>query len=479
MELVEDDAPPSAGPGAPRPSPAQRAVRRVPRRVRVALAVAVVGALAGTGMSQAAADAALESRLARVDGLTASLAAPPREAWRVRGAGVLAVVDDVVVLWGPDGPRAVGTDVADGSARYVVPGFCQLVPTGPAAGRTAADDDPRPGPVARGRSGDLLFCVEDVPVPSATGRFAASTSTGRVLDPVTGAVRHEIALGTSGSWHVVDGDVVSIAVDPGLHVTAGRWSLDTGRQKWAYRGAAPPAAASGRWETSLRDTTARVRAGLWSVTIDVATGTPDPATITQPRAVDAFTADLPGGGSVSVRSSSATGVTTTVQPPDGGEPFTVPGRVAVPTVDDASAPGTVLVRQAGTRGHQRLTLVDVATGGTRWASTAPAGEVAVLSGTVLIRDAGGTTALDARTGKTRWSAPTGDSTAPVEGVVTDGRRLLALERANGAPELVARDVATGAPVWTSPAPMADAALVPLRDGTILAFGHGEVVALRP
>ncbi len=107
----------------------------------------------------------------------------------------------------------------------------------------------------------------------------------------------------------------------------------------------------------------------------------------------------------------------------------------------------------------------------------PVASVWVLSGLVIARAPTGTTALDADTGETVWSTRAGSHSPPSWDMVTDGRRVMTVERDGGQATLVARELATGDIAWSTPSPVVGG-LVQLPDGQVLVVGVTEVAALR-
>jgi outer membrane protein assembly factor BamB len=482
VELVEDDAADHGtdAAGAPGAGPVSRwTPSRLPREFWATVVVALVVGGTGIAVGRTGQDRMLSAHLATVDGLTESLAAPLRPAWRTPGSGLVAVTDDVVVHWDPDSPGIVGTDVHDGSSRYSMPGSCQLVST--------TGERPEVFVAARlaylAGPDDALLCLED-DLAQIMHPFGARETTARVVDPLTGETRQTIAMVAGGTWTVVDGDVVSIGLDDDRRAVAGRWSLTTGERRWAYQGTEPAPTSLDGAGTSSSDGTIGLLVGDWSVTLDLTTGAETQPEVLGSGHVTAASqrVDLPAGRTLEYHLPESGGVRTTVHPPDGGAPVTVPGFALAPTVDDGSVPGTVFVLDFDTAsGTQGLRLVDLTTRRARWTAPEAYGAVGVLSGTVLIAGPDGTSAFDGSTGELLWESAAEDGSMPSAGsdLVTDGRRVLAIEGRGSARELVARDVRTGHRVWGSEPVVLDASLVPLPDGTVLAIGASEIVALRP
>ncbi|WP_298455640.1 PQQ-binding-like beta-propeller repeat protein [uncultured Cellulomonas sp.] len=480
VELVEGDLDDATGSGgaAPPPPPLRSALGRVPREVAITAVAAILLGGSGVAVARVGAERALDARLADVPGLTSSLADPLREDWRAAGGGLVATTDDLVVNWDADALAVVGTELDDGSTRYSTPGACQVATTdGALADRYAAA-----GSTLRVRPGDVLVCVEGggMRPPGATG---AQPASAHVVDPATGRTRHTIAMPAGDMWQVVDGDLVSIGLDAERRVVAGRWSLRTGEQRWAHHGAepAPEVPAAAGWGWSSTGATIGLDLGTWSVALDLATGAATEAPAGGPASVPPERVGLPDGRWLEYRPSGSGAYRTTVHPADGGRPVTVPGIVPPLAVDDGSVPGAVPALDVdGASADWRLGLVDLATGQQRWTSEVQGGEIGVLGGVVLLADGSRTVALDARTGDVRWESAPG-STPYFAGweIVTDGRRILVAEGAGADREIAARDVRTGERLWSMAPPVAEGALVPLPDGTVLVVGPGEMVAMRP
>jgi PQQ-like domain len=464
-------------PGEAPARPLASAFGRVPREVVLTAVAALL--LGGTGVAVAhvAAERALDARLARVPGLVSSLAAPLREDWHAPGGGLVATMDDVVVHWDHDAMGLVGTDVADGSTRYSVPGMCQLVPTE----GDLQDRFTGMGTTSQTVPGDVLLCLEGGGAGSID-LFGARETMAHVVDPATGETRQRFSMVAGDMWNVVDGDVVSIGLDADRRVVAGRWSLRTGQQRWTHHGTEPAPRAGAGSSTTMDEGTIGLQLGKWSVTLDVETGAETHETARRAHAEFAHTARLPDGGLLEYGTSASGGIRTTVHPPDGGEPVTVPGVVLPPAVDDGSLPGSAVVLDVDGAAQTRtpLGLVDLASGERRWtASGVQGGEVGVLQGVVVVADGARTIALDGRTGETRWES----RRAPMSYIagrelVTDGRRVLVVDGVGANREIVARDVRTGERVWGTTPPFTDTALVTLPDGTVLAVGPYEMAALR-
>jgi outer membrane protein assembly factor BamB len=311
-----------------------------------------------------------------------------------------------------------------------------------------------------------------------------------VHDPADGTLLRTLRVHGAGSPWVLGLDVVGLGPDADGRVVVERWSLATGERAWSYRSEQPVALRGDTGWGSWRDeTTIHLTAGAWSVALDLATGRETGATGETGETGATGTAGPAGGWDVELADGARARIRlnrdgtreSTVTGADGRVRFTAPGEVLVPVVDDGTAAGSVLL--ATWSRDDRVTAVDATTGRQLWAVPGVAGEVAVLSGSVLVSGGAGVVALDASTGEVRWDRARDWSTATAWGMVTDGRRVLTVEPAGQRVFLMARDVGSGAPVWRRPAPAAgDGAfttLSQLPDGTVVLHdGRGELVALR-
>ena len=262
-----------------------------------------------------------------------------------------------------------------------------------------------------------------------------------------------------------------------------QWRVPGGlrEQRWAHHGTEPAPGALIDAGSTMSDGTIGLELGTWSVTLDVETGAETRVPPEDGDPTFTGTVHLEDGGLLEYGTSPSGGAQTTVHTGAGGEPVTVTGNVLPPAVDDGSMPGAAVVLDFdGTANSQALGVVDLASGERRWTSDVQGGEVAVLSGVVLVAEGARTVALDARTGETRWESTTG-SAAYLGGceVVTDGRRALVVEGDGADRAIVARDVRTGERLWDTEPPLADGGLVPLPDGTVLFADLSEMVALGP
>ncbi|WP_309133437.1 PQQ-binding-like beta-propeller repeat protein [Cellulomonas sp.] len=475
--------------------------RRRRLRDRRWVAGAAVLAVAVAALAQAGVERADEQRLARVAGVGPSLQEPLVQSWQTGFRGSVGMHEDTLIAVAPDGQGIVALDARDGTVRWrqervTEASMCQLTsqdaPSGVAAtGPTAGTAAPEPA---------LVACF---------GSGGSGATTVHVLDPATGSLEHTLLVGDrTSSWTLSGADLVVIGVSEDEHVTAGRWSLRTGEQRWSYR--SPDALPGGHSQQSFEigDDLLRASFGSWEVLLDARTGevaadaahgdgevvVVEPGTgrvlpaapSDDPPAQEVARFDLEDGAVAVVRLGGGT-VRTEVTAADGTVLWERDGHAFPPQVDDGSAPGLLLMTSpegGGLRG------VDARTGDVRWeqeaAGSGLTGQPLVLSSLVLVATgsgrsaSGGSTgmvALDPGSGEVVWEHAGGD----VAGweVMTDGRRVLTLEHGDGAAHLVAREVRTGTVAWSVPAPDDAHSLWPLGDHGVLVVGNAHWTAFRP
>lgn len=333
---VDDDAP-------------QERTPRLGRHLTVLAVVVVLGllTLAGRAVSEPQPPPTQAPR--SLLGATASLAAPWAESWRTAG--------DVISVG-----TAVLVSTADGT------GVRALTPGG----------EPVWGPVATGAtcaaSGAGAVCLT---APTADGVATAVAPNGALrarLDAPAGLV----------DWWVVDGDVVTVAVQDGT-VTAHRWVPPGHRGvTWTWRGAAPAGPALDHGRTWLR---------VGDAVVDLSTG----RTIASPT--DAVV--LPAWGSVLGPNDGSNAVPVIAD----GSQVVVAGRhlpgPAYLVVDGVIVTGTDEV--VGRRASDGLEL---------WRAAASAAFSDGIAVGLLEGGAGGArlTARDLVSGAELWSVDVGDAT---------------------------------------------------------------------
>ncbi len=490
VELLEDGLEP--GPddrGARQDAPPPAA--RVRRRGWWAAAAGLVAlAVTGTDVVDHVRDARLDHRLAGVAGLSAALDRPLIEAWRVPGTGVAGVIGATVLVRAAGTRGVLGVDPATGTVRWSREGACEQVPVGPATGDPASGE---PASIDRAsvdatatdrgltdRPDDLVLCVEQLSTGGVDDGHVLPLAA-HVLDPATGVVLRTIDLGPRTSYATVGSDVVTLGIAEDGHAEAARWSLLTGEQRWAYRSPEMLPPTDG-WGSSIDATVVQLDLGPWTLTLDAGSGRripriPPRELVREPTWGPLRLAD---GATAVSRPDAARSAETVVRERDGSTRATVPGLLVLPTLDDGSVPDRLyVVRGDDPARPLQIAGIDPATGATRWTVTTPTGRAAVVQGLLLVRDDGGVTALDARTGTLRWTSTADDAPRSGGSLVSDGRRVLIVEGVPRNPRLVARDVVSGEVVWSGPHPGDGAAPALLPDGTVVAVGSGELVALRP
>ncbi|MFS0702609.1 PQQ-binding-like beta-propeller repeat protein [Cellulomonas sp. 179-A 4D5 NHS] len=483
VELVE--AVGAAAPAVERGADWRELVRRVPRRAWTVVAGVVVLTLGAGGFVEWRAERAQTSRLERIEGLTGSLAAPLTDVWEAPGEGVIGIIGDVLVLYGPEGEGVLGVGLDDGAPRWErSPGGsfgCWFVR---GDGGTRAGWWQGPVDVLEPGSA-VLACVDSVPFEGVsfpnvvTGSGGASAlgpqSEVSVLDPASGAILRRLVLPGSGHPTQIEDSVVAVGLDAEDRLVGSRWSLLTGELAWEYTG---PNVGRVAGVSMWSDTeTMTWEAGDVSVTLDSRTGDAiDPPSEGEPgeSELDRFT--LPDGGTAVSSVIDGTGVELTVTDADGTPRFTTTGHAFEPLVDDGTAPHTMLVQPSGGAG---IMAVDARTGEDLWRSATPRwASPVVLAGRVVLREKDRVAAVDVHTGETVWEHDDHEPDAG-GGLVTDGRTVLILARVDGQTSLVARDVETGEQLWRIPSPVDAGALQPLRDGRVLLSGSRRTVLLAP
>lgn len=437
-----------------------------------------------------------EQRLARAAEAGPPLDEPLVQVWQVDARGSVGMHEDVLIVGDPDGSGLVGLDTWDGSARWHADRIaeawgCQVVPVDPPATTPTAS--------AAVAEPALVACY-------GTGGDGQQV---HVLDVTTGTLVRTVETGVTGSSTVLAGpDLAAVGLAEDEHLVAARWSLRTGEQRWSYRSPAPLSDEIRSQQTyELRDDVLGARIGSWQVALDAETGkllpTPAPgahevvevnpstgellATTSSDDTVSRELSRTPlGDGSVAVVRTHGETVRTEVRAGDGTLLWERAGHALRPGVDDGSAPGLLLMAPAGSG----LSGVDVRTGEERWThtvrGTGTVGEPLVLSSLVLVAtgtgrsgsDAdGGLVALDATSGRVVWQHAVGELVG--WRVLTDGRRVLTLDRVDGSARLVARDVVTGGIAWSTPVPDDGHSVDLLPSRGVLVTGDDHVSAFRP
>lgn len=183
---------------------------------------------------------------------------------------------------------------------------------------------------------------------------------------------------------------------------------------------------------------------------------------------------------------AASGAGLVVLDDTGAELFPLAGQPIYLGVDDGSAPDTELLITSRPGEGRLLTAVQVPSGDELWSVARPRwtdGAAVLLEDVLYAADGDGVSALDVRTGRELWRTPVAASSEVGGGLMTDGRRVLLVARADrlteagftvGAPEddsarwvggelavppdgglglsLAAFDLGSGRPAWATRLP---------------------------
>lgn len=456
IEVALDDGP--DGPGVVR-TDAPWPLRRW------AMATAGLAVVLGvTVVVQGGVETSRESVLDQAVGLVQDLPAARHAVWRADGSDVLGVVDDLVLVVGPQGDGLTAVRLEDGRPVWSVPeGACRLI---------GLDPDALPWtqwPVGRAARVDQVRVVCER--PSLSGYPQAT-----IVDPATGGALATVG-DAPGDLLPVGGRLVELSLAGGADSVRVRvWSLRDGAGAWSADVPAPVHGSSGgqagagvqplTW--GVMDGSIVVDSGGARTALDLATGS-----------------ELAAGGDglwtlSGARLSGGLRVVTSWTRRSDDLPFTTvtdeSGPVWVlgdrtyrePAVRDAAARAVVLATGDGTAaGVDPWTGVELWRGGTGWRP------VVQVSGVVVLADER-VEARDDRTGDVLWTASVREQAT----ALSDGATLGLLDLEAG--ELVVRDLRTGAERWRQPLPLADArSLVPMPGGRIAEVAGSQVVMLAP
>jgi outer membrane protein assembly factor BamB len=450
VALEESGDAPTRGRAARRTRPARRRDRQ--RTIALLLATALAAVVVAGGHSRAA----VAARIAGAVALSVPLTVPLTPVWQARAGTVVGPVGGALLVLDPAGRDLISLDAADGRTLWSRP-----VPVG--LGSCSLDD---------ALAATLVVC---------TGTGTGLSSLVVTLDPSTGAELHRLTWpGAIAVSTIVDGDVVLVGSDDDGRVVARRWRPDTGTEVWTYRSepdvVAPMAT---RWELG----TGWVRVTSRSqVAVDLATGTAVPPDAPG-SAAPGLGAPIPGSGApieagpVTARQVSASDGSDEVRLTTTVGTVVVPGRLAPVPAGDATARDLALVSADGA-------LAGLAPDGTEsWRVTPPtwatggAFPVLAADGVLVVSEGDTLMVVDARTGATLWTAPTGVTAAA--SAVSDGRLIAHVEHDQRGAALVAREPRSGRLVWREPLPDGPVArLGLLTDGTVTVATGATLVALR-
>lgn len=400
------------------------------------------------------------ARLAGVTGIAAPIDGPVHERWSVDATfqALGEVGGDLIgtVRSGSGVPTVQGIDATTGAVRW---SFQVAVP-GTWGGSCVLTDGP-----ASGEDKAVLACLV---VDEAQLAPAGDTSLGppakvhlATLDPRTGAVLGTVRADPLDAISALGSDVAiaSHQVGPsGGESTVRRWDPRTGDVAWTAHHPDPP--GGGGSSTGIQESggvlLVQDAGEVWEVS----------ASGTELRSWSGLSTDAgywlwrtAGGhvlratyGQVAAPAGEAPGSAGFVT--DGTEVITDLGDsttfsltnqdTTLATVDDGSAPDLLLAAGPDPVAY------DLRTGHVIWQVHHRIDTFVVLDGTVYAVGAGTVSAIDARTGATRWTAHHSFSASP-GALATDGRSLVVLGTPAGSSvsTVEALDIENGTVTWTS------------------------------
>ena len=423
------------------------------------LAVAIV---AGISVVHAVQVRLYLAGLAGVPGIAAPIDGPVHELWSADASfQVLGQVGDVLVGTVTDGDgvmTARGVDAATGVVTWSVP------VTVPAAwgGSCALADGPVTGPHRAVLACHVVDEATSVP-PHAGVRSLGQPLRAHLatLDPLTGTVLGTVTAGPLDTIVVVGTDlaVASHEAGPtGGESTVRRWDPRTWAVVWTASRRDPAGGGSSStsiqesggvllvqnagdvWEVSASGVELRSWTGLRTDTGQWLTRTAGGHVLWTRYGQVAAPSEDGSGGTV-----FATDDTSVITDLGEGTSFALQHQVPwTADVDDGSAPDLLLVAGAEPVAY------DLRTGKPIWRAQHEIGAFVVLDGTVYAAGTGTVSALDARTGATRWSVRTGTS-LDRGALETDGRSLfvVTVRAGDDVSTVEALDLTSGSVSWTS------------------------------
>jgi outer membrane protein assembly factor BamB len=445
--------------------PSRVPVNRVRRR-RVAwllASVATVAAVVVVNVVDARRDELRLRALADVPGITASLAGPLEQIWRVDGSFVGHVDGLMIVTDALTGARTA-IDVATGTVLWTSEA------PGPGTGEScsAASQDGTTGPT-------VVLCVAPVPEDRFSG-----TSGGAVVSAVDASTGATVALHRVGrpvlDFSVMGRDVVLLTVEADGHLGALRWSADADEVLWATtsqdRTDLDPARFSTEWSSRVLSAFSGTQ-----FSVDLLTGQELPARyVNDVRWLDVQHHDLPDGRALEwsdVSEYEVVPVVTRVLAQDGTVLHSVVGKTWLPGVDDGSAGGTLLTHDSST--DDTLRAFDLATGERMWSRPVPVDARPVhLVGRMLVTVEGtSAVARDVRTGDVRWTQDGIEGFLPL----TDGEFVLLQQSTEGRAGLAAHRLDDGTRTWAGELPFGTRDVFAVRGGAVVAVLDAGVVGL--
>ena len=530
FDLEPDEEPPAAADAL---SVRRRRLPRAPGwRAVTGVAAALVLAVGAAGPAWQP-DVVRDALLATAPGGVLDLGHAPRQVWRVEVPhpdpvavmrGLLVLEEDPSSVVDPDGSLTLhGIDPATGRVRWTT----VLPETRECGGATTPPDG---GDQSVGTAGELVCLggpqLQHVVVvgpggaitadramtpadgglslPLAGGRVLRAVHVGRIapaptLTPTAGAAGEQWTLDAPFATAAVrvwvedaaTGAVRVSAQGPGVVFAAGA-TVTAGDPCVSFMNGTAVLEPDGAWGAGVHGDRAEVETCGMGAAVDLTrpavTFSPaDPTTLASATRLDAV--QLLGGG-YAVEAGSGSGATPDVHAwqvfTDGGDARGfVPGQPQTAWASDGTVAPIVVAGDTTLAAYAAGTLAE------RWSTATATGTeqlLAAADGVLLVARTVDVTALDTRTGKTRWTVPlySHESREPpvaplgFAGVYTDGGRVVVVENAGGLgaaehTRWIAIDVASGRTVWratlTGPAPRAVAGhLVRFDDGAVVGLG---------
>ena len=403
--------------------------------------------------------------LTDVPGVATSLEEPLHERWRVDGS-LVGDLGDTVHVGDPGTGITRAVDATTGAVRWT-----RRAPD------LATDETCHPEPP------DAAGAVVAVCVASVAPEGAGVQTVTAVVSEVDAATGRTTALHhlerTVLDVARVEGDLVIVTAETAERVGVRRWDTEVDEIRWRLT-TADPVFRGGRLST---DWSARVLSlrGSRSLAVDLRTGRElPPEYVNDLRALDVLSHALPAGRTVewpNAGDGEAVPGVARVKGPGGEILQRVDGRPWFARVDDGSAADLLVVRAHDRPGTRRA--VDLQSGDPAWSRpvAAAARPVLLVAGVLVVvdgsDDSAEVVALDARTGRVRWTWYAVPGVEPV----TDGRDVLLAHGSDGVITLTAHRLDDGTPRWTVRLPAGAREVVTLSGGGVVAVGPGWVAGL--